>query len=285
MKNDRPLLAIAVSTVLAAFALTPSAQADEPAPAPDSSDAPAAEAPTSDAPTSEARKVASPPTPPPRVDAVAPPPLALTRSSSVTTPQLPIVEQGPRSPGLGTAGIVTAVLGGGAVATGIGLAAAQEDGAAPTLLVGSLLSLTGVVMTGAGYSSPSVGVSGAGARRSARVAPEEPEPSWEQKQASRETHREVGIGLTAGAVVLGGGGAALLAVGVEKSRASSGGFMSFDFDGLGEKLLGGTMMGVGTILLAVGIPLWAANSSEEPRPPVRTELGLGPGSIELRGSF
>jgi hypothetical protein len=255
MTTPNPLLAIAASTLLASLALTPSALADEPGSSFGTNAAPAAEVPA-------------------RKSVAEEPPVR-------ESPAVRIDEEGPRHRALGMAGIIAMVVGGGAIATGVGLAASDEEGAAPTAAVGATVLLSGVVMTALGYSSDSSQERDAAATRSRRPASVVDESSWEAKQASREIRRNVGIGLTIPGLAFGAGGAALIAKGLGGSGGGSSGFKV-----IGDEVIGGATVGLGTLLLAFGVPLWIANSGEEPRPPaVHAELGVGPGSIELRGSF
>ncbi len=285
MKNACTPFAIAVSTVLAAFALTASAHADEPAPAPDSSEAPLASTPVAEpaasgAKATEPHEVAAPANPA-QVPFVAPPPLVPTRVRYWTPPPAPLAEPGPSDPTLGAWGIVTAALGASAMTAGLVLLSAKEEGGGvPSLLVGGTATVAGLVMIGVGYSSPSTEQeASAQGERSARVTPTVPEPSWEVRQATRQSRREVGMGLTITGVLTGVGAVALFA-----ASAAEGGCGIFD-GGAGYCVGGGATVLVTGALLGVGIPLWAANSRDLPRPPVHAELGLGPGSIELRGGF
>lgn len=305
MTTPIPLLAIAASTLLTSLALTPSARADESGSTSGTSAVPVEEpaageaAPDAEAPAGEGVAAAPPAGEPPAAvmsalevptlaapteapagaGAFAPAPLAPTRGS-YTTPPATVDEEGPRHPALGFVGIIAMVVGGGALATGVGLAASDQDGVAPTAGVGATVLLTGIVMTAVGYSSESRQERDMRAESSHRPARAVDVSTWEAEQASRETRRDVGIGLTIPGLVLGAGGAALIAKGL---GGSDGG--SFGLQIIGEEVPGGMLVGVGTLLLVFGVPLWIANSGEEPRQPVHAELGVGLGSLELRGSF
>lgn len=101
--------------------------------------------------------------------------------------------------------------------------------------------------------------------------------------ADRAETRGAGIALTVVGASLASLGGVLVGAAVGLPHASSFGGTSPKYS---VGMLGIVTAGVGVVVAGVGIPIWVTNTAEDPRRPIiQAELGIGPGSIELRGSF
>lgn len=96
----------------------------------------------------------------------------------------------------------------------------------------------------------------------------------EEPQSPAMMYTGAALTIVGGANLI-GGNVALFTIG------QSGG----EFAGLAAFVIGGSILTGASVLLHVGIPLWAVGASHDDRPRFMPELGLGPGSAQLRWAF